>query len=210
MSNRSVSGFSRGSYCPGYFPDNFRLEVLDHRSRRGRSLSRTTTCVAAAKLELIDPLAAPTLLNHGAHLHRSLAGRRRHHNYRHSTASRRANAAATIAAPLHAGRSRGRTAASVLTQRPRLSGVRAVGCRRVTWGGQRPVGPCPPSPAGHGRAARSLPVVLYCSQHVSRLCTPTSLHSHTHVCVSPVSSKLVCERVCEYIGSMYTQHARNA
>ena len=53
----------------GIFPGhNFRLEVLDHRSRRGRSLSRATTCVAAAKLELIDPLAAPTLLNHGARL----------------------------------------------------------------------------------------------------------------------------------------------
>ena len=87
---------------------------------------------------------------------RSLAGRRHHHNHRHSTPSRRANAVATIAAPLHAVRSRGRIAASchasvhtVGARRPRLARRRyVVGCRRATWGGQRPVGPCTLVPSG--------------------------------------------------------------
>ena len=56
--NCSVSGCLRGS-CPGLLPDNFHLEVLVHHHQRGRSLSRVTRCVAAAKLELSDPVTAP-------------------------------------------------------------------------------------------------------------------------------------------------------
>jgi hypothetical protein len=137
-------------------------------ARDPRSLSSTrastfplTKCVAAAKLELSDPLAAP----HPCANPRCCPPTRccHHHNYRHSTPSRRANAVATIAAPLHAVRSRGRIAAScrasvhtVGARRPRLARRRyVVGCRRATWGGrramwggQRPVGPCTLVPSG--------------------------------------------------------------
>jgi hypothetical protein len=56
---RSACGCLRGS-CPGDFPDNFYLEVLDRQHRRGRSLpaSQGAWPPPAAWLELDDPPTA--------------------------------------------------------------------------------------------------------------------------------------------------------
>ena len=145
---------------------------LPPHNQRGRSLSRVTRCVAAAaKLELSDPLTAPHPRAKPQcplwTLHSSLAGRRHHHNYRHSTASRRANAATTIAAPRHARQSHGRTAASVRPVSPHSGRCCIVGGLPASDLGLAEAGQAvPPSPAGHGRDARSLPVVRYWSHHV--------------------------------------------
>ena len=168
--NRSVSGCLRGS-CPGLFPDNFHLEVLVHHHQRGRSLSRVTRCVAAAKLELSDPLTAPhprakprCPLFTGHSLVAVIIT---------TTATRRPAVVPTLRRSLPRRGTQGCRAGALLprcSRHPRLSALRALLCSelpasdlgRAEAGRQAVI----LSPAGHGRAARSLPVVRYWSHRV--------------------------------------------
>ena len=119
---RSVCGCLRGS-CPGDFPDNFYLEVLDRQHRRGRSLRASQGAwppPGSNSMTLLLPCTHMLTRAALSHPHRSLASRRLQNYGRGSTTSRRAHAAATISAPP-------RTAASCTrSQAPRLRGAAVV------------------------------------------------------------------------------------
>ena len=143
----------RGS-CPGDFPDNFHLEVLDHRHRRGRSVSRVTRRVAAVKLEVGDlllPSHNPRAKTRSAlSPHRSLASHRHHHNpvwphcRDHCRAAARRGGCAGALPP------RGTLSAPVSAP---WAVEYSLGCRRATWAGRggRAVHP---GPATDGRPSR--------------------------------------------------------
>ena len=99
--NCSVSGCLRGS-CPGDFPENFYLEVLDRQHRRGRSLPASQGAwppPGSNSMTLLLPCTHMLTRAALSHPHRSLASRRLQNYGRGSTISRRAHAAAIISAP---------------------------------------------------------------------------------------------------------------
>jgi len=121
---RSACGCLRSS-CPGDFPDNFYLEVLDRQHRRGRSLRASQGAwppPGSNSMTLLLPCTHMLTRAALSHPHRSLASRRLQNYGRGSTTSRRAHAAATISAPP-------RTAASCTrSQAPSPGSSRCVMC----------------------------------------------------------------------------------
>ena len=151
---RSACGCLRGS-CPGDFPDNFYLEVLDRQHRRGRSLRASQGAwppPGSNSMTLLLPCTHMLTCAALSHPHRSLVSRHLQNYGRGSTTSRRAHAAAIISAPPRTAR----TAASCTrSQAPSPGSSRCVvGCWRATWGGQSPVGPCSLVPPGTAEPSR--------------------------------------------------------